>query len=174
MKNFFAAGLLVSALALTQSARAAAPRLDGALIQNSGSTNFTGYAIKVWSDGRTSTSPYAQRGTVSGPAQSGSLPPALTQRFFRDVAAARRGGMMGRTCMKSASFGTSTHVLWHGWTSPDLECPAGGELAPLANDVRQIVAALRIRPASRLIRMLPNEPRRAEPTPLSTGAPAKP
>jgi hypothetical protein len=43
--------------------------------------------------------------------------------------------------MKSASFGTSTHITWQGWVSPDLECPpktsAGDALVKDVQEIRQ-------------------------------------
>ena len=43
--------------------------------------------------------------------------------------------------MKSASFGSSTHVKWQGWVSPDLECPpktsAGDALVKDVDEIRK-------------------------------------
>ncbi|MBV8491007.1 MAG: hypothetical protein JO199_10815 [Candidatus Eremiobacteraeota bacterium] len=67
------------------------------------------------------------------------MPQATAKKFFADVRAARDGKASSEPCMKSASFGTSTHVTWHGWTSPDLDCPPAGPLATaLAADVDAI------------------------------------
>jgi hypothetical protein len=42
-------------------------------------------------------------------------------------------------CMKSASFGTTVHITWQGWVSPDLTCPAKDALgAALVKDVDEI------------------------------------
>ena len=41
--------------------------------------------------------------------------------------------------MKSASFGTTTHVTWHDWKSPDLDCPSENALlSALIGDVNAI------------------------------------
>jgi len=119
---------------------------DGAVIANSGSTNFPGFTVQVWSDGK-----------ASGGA--GSFSPELAKRFFEHAAASKSAqAAPTRGCMKSASFGSTTTVLYHGWTSPDLECPQSGPAAELAQDVREIVTALGMR-TNRRIPLMP-EPRR--------------
>jgi len=66
----------------------------------------------------------------------------VSERFFTDVKSAREANAPAQFCMKSASFGTRTVVTWHGWTSPDLQCPPQeASTAALAQDVRRIVAA---------------------------------
>lgn len=150
-------------LALGCAAGAAAAYLrDGAVIRNSGSTNFSGYTVKVWSDGATWAVHSNRAGTPIGQAVSGSIPRALAQRFLGEAQQARSNRATSRPCMKSASFGTSTVVLYHGWTSPDLECPGGGFTVALSADTHKIVELLNIRglPPTRRIPMLPNEPRR--------------
>lgn len=102
--------------------------LDGATIVNSGSTNTAGWRIAFRSDGN---------GSVGG--RAFSVPESVTAHFFSDVHAAYEARITGRACMKSVSFGTRLNVTYHGWTSPDLSCPASSALASaLANDVQQI------------------------------------
>ncbi|HTU70521.1 MAG TPA: hypothetical protein VMF11_09405 [Candidatus Baltobacteraceae bacterium] len=114
---------------------AAAPR-DGAVIHNSGSTNTAGYTITVRSDGTGTKS--IQR----GPASPFTLAQDVSERFFADLKAARENPGVPTHCMKSASFGTTTVVQWHGWTSPDLQCPPfSASVGALANDVRAIQSA---------------------------------
>jgi hypothetical protein len=44
--------------------------------------------------------------------------------------------------MKSASFGTSTHINWKGWVSPDLDCPPNDSLGDaLVRDYQEILKA---------------------------------
>jgi hypothetical protein len=114
----------------------AAPIRDGARIENSGSTNASGWTIVLRSD-------------ATGTAAVGSETPlpfhltvSQTARFFRDVAALRRSRVAGGACMKSVSFGSRTDVVWHGWESVDVSCPQriGAGLA-VANDVTAIEAA---------------------------------
>lgn len=166
MNRTVAVGLLtIAACACATLAFAAGQVRDGAVIQNSGSTNFAGYTIKVWSDG-------AVHGTASGrsaAAQSGSSQTVsidLVQRFFLDARAARQSGRtLAASCMKSASFGSTTVVHYHGWTSTDLECPGSGFSGALAADVNQIAQALQMKnvltrtPRSRSL-LMPGEPRR--------------
>ncbi len=122
--------LLLAGLLLT----AAAPLRDGASIVTSGSTNTRGYTAKIWSDGTAS-------------AGSGQLSQTLTRRFFADLRAAMHQPQAPpAACMKSASFGTATKVEYHGWRSPDLQCPVSSGLVALQRDVQAIVAALQISP----------------------------
>jgi hypothetical protein len=146
---------------------------DGAVIRNTGSTNFSGYSIKVRSDGSTSAVHTNRIGTPIDAPQTGHVDPRLAQTFLRDAQQARKNRLPApQHCMKSASFGTTTVVLYHGWTSPDLECPANdGFTVALAADAHKIAAALKLQglPAAHsLQRMLPNEPRRPEPTPSAS------
>jgi hypothetical protein len=128
---------LLAGLAIA-SCVAAAPR-DTAVIVNSGSTNSYGYSIAVWSDGTASVTLQERGGGAVGTPKPFTISAATTARFFADLAAARKGAMTTAPCMKSASFGTSTHVTWQGWTSPDLSCPPNDSLGDaLVGDVDAI------------------------------------
>ncbi|MGC2128519.1 MAG: hypothetical protein WA629_00360 [Candidatus Aquilonibacter sp.] len=114
----------------------AAAQRDLATIRNSGSTNTAGFTIRVWSDASASAS--VQAATP----KTFALPNDLSARFFSDLHAAANDVAPATHCMKSASFGTSTIVQWHGWSSPDLQCPPfSASLGALAVDVREIEAA---------------------------------
>jgi hypothetical protein len=141
------------------SGAGAAARRDGAVIRNSGSTNFSGYTVKVWSDGSTSAVHSDRAGTPIDAPVTGQVPPNVAQRFLAEARQARDNHAVARPCMKSASFGTSTIVEYHGWTSPDLECAGDGYTIALGSDAKKIVALLKIQGTHR-IPMLPNERRR--------------
>jgi hypothetical protein len=130
---------LLCALAIA-SLVAAAPR-DSAVIVNSGSTNTIGYSITVASDGQASLTTQNRDGSATGPAKPFTVPPATAERFFADLDAAKSGSAVTVPCMKSASFGSSMHVKWQGWISPDLECPAktaaGDALIKDVDEIRQ-------------------------------------
>lgn len=116
----------------------AAP-LDNAVIVDSGSTNTYGYTIHVSSDGKASVTLEERGGTAAGTAKPFTVPAATATRFFADLAAARKGNVATVPCMKSASFGTSLHITWQGWTSPDLSCPPKDALGEtLVKDVDAI------------------------------------
>ena len=116
---------------------AAAPP-DSAVIVNSGSTNTIGYSIEVWSDGKASVTMQG-RGSAPSTPKAFTVSAATAERFFADLAAARKGNATTAPCMKSASFGTSTHVKWQGWVSPDLSCPPKSSLGDaLVRDVDAI------------------------------------
>ena len=164
MRYAFALAALVAAGSVAAVA-VAASRHDGAVIRNTGSTNFSGYTIKVWSDGSTQSIHTSRAGQPLDQPVAGHIPKAVTDQFFRDLRTAKGQPTGAQPCMKSASFGTSTVVEYHGWSTPDLECQGNGFVIALASDAHKIVALLHVQgmpPHS--IPMLPNEPRRAEPT----------
>jgi FtsP/CotA-like multicopper oxidase with cupredoxin domain len=141
---------ILAALAVA-SFVAAAPR-DNAVIVNSGSTNSMGYSIDVWSDGTASVT-LQRHGSAAGTPKPFTVAADTTKRFFADLAAARKGNVATVPCMKSVSFGTSTHVHWQGWVSPDLTCPPKDSLGEaLVNDVEAI------RKASGISAMPPRQP----------------
>lgn len=156
MKRQIAAISMV--LALGCAAIAVAQSRDGAVIRNSGSTNFSGYTIKVWSDGSTWATSSNRAGIATGTASSGHIPANLAQTFLHDAQQARRNRVISEHCMKSVSFGTVTTVIYHGWSSPDLECPGDGFVVALGADAHKIAALLKIEGGRRTL--LPNEPRR--------------
>jgi len=155
-------------VSLAAAAAIAAARPDGAVIHNTGSTNTLGYTIKVWSNGRVQAVQATRTGEVAGQTpQVGRIDAGLAQRFFADTRASRRAGTGGGAgCMKSASFGSSTTVTYHGWTSADLECPGN---PALGSEVHAIAQTLHLSRISRRP-MLPNEPRRPEGTPAQPTA----
>jgi hypothetical protein len=135
MTNRFAA-TLVAAMAIA-TFMAAGPG-DSAVITNSGSTNAYGYTIKVTPDGNATVAMQA-RGAAPSAAKPFTVESATITKFFADLAAARKANLTSVPCMKSASFGTTTHVTWQGWQSPDLDCPPSSDLGTaLANDVEAI------------------------------------
>ena len=156
--------IALAALASLAIIPAAAAQRDGAIIQNSGSTNFSGYTIKVWSDGSTSAVRSRRGGMPLGDATSGQIPLSVAEKLFQDLRSAKHGAQIARrSCVKSVSFGTSTVVFYHGWTSPDLTCPSDGLAGALAADTGSVTAALHMQgQPSHMIPMLPNERRRPE------------
>lgn len=156
----FAAAMATGLLALCA---AAAPSHDGASIVDSGSTNTAGYTVNVWSDG-TADVTYQNR-TGAAAEKSFTISSSLASRFFADLKAARKSTAPAAHCMKSASFGTSTHVHWHGWISPDLDCPPDDTLTTaLVNDVGSIRSAGNISGAP--LRAFPGGPPRVIVSPL--------
>jgi len=126
----------LSALAIATFVAAASR--DSAVIVNSGSTNSLGYTITVASDGK-ATVAMQSRGGPAGSPKAFTLAAATAERFFADLAAARKGNAATVPCMKSASFGSSTHITWQGWVSPDLTCPPKDALGEaLVQDVEKI------------------------------------
>ena len=127
--------ILCYALAAGTPVMATTP--DSATIVNSGSTNIVGYTIVIRSDG--SGTATLQHAAVGKPFHVAS---ATVAKFFADLAAARRAKPGEGGCMKSASFGSSTHISWQGWTSTDLECPGpNAAVLALVNDLHVIAQA---------------------------------
>jgi hypothetical protein len=135
----FAAAAFLSAALIPAYASSAT---QSAVITNSGSTNTAGYTIDVSSDGSATLAARARMAAAPPAPKKFTIPAGVATQFFADLKSARDANIAGGHCMKSASFGTTTHVNWDGWTSPDLECPAGDAASTaLERDVRAIVAA---------------------------------
>ncbi|HTV74824.1 MAG TPA: hypothetical protein VME66_14095 [Candidatus Acidoferrales bacterium] len=110
-----------SSSAPTSSAPTSAPvpiSPEAAVIVNSGSTNTAGFSIVVSRSGDVTV--------LAGSTTSHAvLSPVTTRTFFHDLSGALPlGSLEVARCMKSASFGTTTRVLWQGQSTPDLSCPA--------------------------------------------------
>jgi hypothetical protein len=100
--------------------------VDSAVIVDSGSTNSRANQIVVRSDGTASIA----SGT-SSPTPF-TVPKAVAARFFTALAAAREDNAPSGSCAKSASFGSTIRVKWHGWVSSDVTCPPPGDVSPAA------------------------------------------
>lgn len=171
MKRLAAA--IITGLMLGCAGAAGASQRDGATIVNSGSTNFSGYTIKVRSDGSTWAVHSNRAGNQLDAPVTASIPQDVAQRFLTEARQARKSHISSQPCMKSASFGTTTVVSYHGWTSPDLECPGDGYAVALGSDAHKIVSLLKFQglPAHP-IHLLPNEPRRVPPETPASGQPS--
>ncbi len=117
-----------------------------AVIVRSPSTNTAGWELHVNPNGRTTLN----QGDL--PVRR-TVPVALTTRFFRDLhAAGNLARLPAAFCMKSASFGTTTRIVYRGATSPDLSCPGRSAAARvLMSDVDALAdaAGVSIVPAPR-------------------------
>jgi hypothetical protein len=133
--------------ALAVAALMGAGTPDTASIVNSGSTNAYGYTIEVSSNGKASVLLKERGAAAASAAKSFTVPSAIVARFFADLAAARKGDAQTVPCMKSASFGSTIHITWQQWVSPDLTCPAKDSLGDaLIKDVDAIRQASGISP----------------------------
>ncbi len=108
------------------------------VITNTGATNLIGYRVVISADGHAAF--VSDNGSGDG-----MLPPRLFDRLERDVSAAIPLAQLTKlSCMKSASFGTSTFVAIGGDRSPDLSCPADGIERTLQQDIRRVDAFLSV------------------------------
>jgi hypothetical protein len=142
MKPIIRFATIAATLALGAFAACTAAEPDSATIVNSGSTNFTGYTIDVRSDG-SATAQTSNRGVDAASTPTPfTVDAATAKQFFADLSAARADNAPAQRCMKSASFGSTTRVTWHDWTSPDLSCPpSDAAWTALVRDVQAITAA---------------------------------
>jgi hypothetical protein len=129
----------------------AAPKIktaDFGTIENTGSTNIAGYTIAVYASGRV-----VPQGAGAG-AKAVKILPSIAAKLLHDVIAAEPlSHLKVRHGVKSASFGTSTFIIYHGQRSPDLSFPGDAKSQALHDDVQAIVKAAH----------LGNQPRRSAP-----------
>ncbi len=157
----------VVALLAALGLMATTPALDGARVVNSGSTNTAPWTLTIRSDG-SGIYTIGQRRFGAAPAPLAphpiAVPSALAQRLLADAKAAREAGAQGGHCMKSASFGSTTILTYHGWASGDLQCPSpSAALDALAADVAAVQKAANLNTMPRPVRIPPNELRRPNP-----------
>jgi hypothetical protein len=109
------------------------------LIRNSGSTNTAGYSIVIHPD-YTADVADGRGGMVK---KTVGAPQAkwLFDRLKADMPFEQLGG---GHCMKSASFGSYTTIVYNGERTPDLQCPGGPETRELNRTIGVIVEQLGI------------------------------
>lgn len=138
----FALALMVLPLAVCA---ANTPARDGATVVDSGSTDWSGYKMDVWSDGNADLTLQDRGRATHGPLKTFTISASLAHRFFADLKAKRDGlRIAGEFCGTYAGNTTTAYVQWHGWRSPDLACaPAPNSVLILAliNDVNAILSA---------------------------------
>ncbi|WP_218080374.1 hypothetical protein [Anthocerotibacter panamensis] len=107
-----------------------------AVIINSGSTNTAAYRIVITRSGQTHYQSAHQ-------SRSRKLPSTLARKFFAHLANAMPLDQLPAqtTCLKSASFGSTTTVEWAGQRSADLSCTADARAQALYQDVQEITQA---------------------------------
>ena len=132
-------GLLLAALPLYAKAAPKKAIEETVTIENSGSTNTSGYQIAVSTRGRA-----AFHETGEG-RHACTLSKEVTAKLFTDLAAAMPlTALPVRHGMRSASFGTQTYLTYRGQRSPDLTFPSGPRAIALHDDILAIEKALPI------------------------------
>jgi len=138
----FALSLMVLPLAVCA---ANTPARDGATIVDSGSTDWSGYKMDVWSDGNADLTLQDRGRATHGPLKTFTISASLAHRFFADLKAKRHGDAAAdEFCGTYAGNATTAYVQWHGWRSPDLACapsPNSVLILALINDVNAILSA---------------------------------
>lgn len=126
-------GLLLAVLPLLAKTAPKKVIEETVTIENSGSTNTSGYEITVSTRGRASYHETRAERHIC------TLSKEVTAKLFADVAAAMPlTALPVRHGMRSASFGTQTFVIYRGQRSPDLTIPSGPEAMSLHDDILAI------------------------------------
>ena len=109
------------------------------VITNSGATNLIGWRILIGPNGEASFV------SGDGPGKA-TLPQALFAKLRGDVDAAKPFSGLPRdvSCMKSASFGTSTYLALGGDRTEDLTCPGNAAEEALKDDIDAAVDFLKL------------------------------
>ena len=145
-----AAGLLLAALpAAAKTPQKASPKvaaIQTAVIENTGSTNTSGYTITLTSTGDKYHVASISNSGNDRNSEKGNKEPLGQQvrQFFADLSAAMPlTGLPAGHGMRSASFGTRTFITYQGQRSPDLTFSADPRTAALKADIAAIASAMR-------------------------------
>jgi len=150
-----AMGLLIAALpALAKAPHKMKPKVvtsETATIENTGSTNTTGYKITVT---QTGNSFHAEAASTGGDhnSEAGNKEPLRSQvrKLFTDLAAAMPlTSLPARHGMRSVSFGTTTYITYKGQRSPDLTFGGSPRADALKADIGVITKTLHVGNAPR-------------------------
>ena len=128
---------------------------DTVLIRDTGSTNSSGYELTVNKSGQAvcvnsdwqKQRPPGQRGNGIGlPEGKSILSKDITSQFFADLNASMPLSKLPieEPCIRSASFGSSTYIVYKGEMSPDIQCLAMGS-RQLLDDYHAIINKIRKR-----------------------------
>jgi hypothetical protein len=107
-----------------------------AAIDQSGSTNTKGYAITIQADGSGAVLIDGATSTTSFPV--GTIDMGTFQNLLSSVGDVSKITAAGG-CVKSASFGTRTTIVYNGKTSTDLQCVTQGSKPAGAYDLANFV-----------------------------------
>jgi hypothetical protein len=114
---------------------------DEVIVDNSGSTNFSGYRVVIDPSGQVNVMAHG-RSSLNSVYQNGQyrIPAETAGKLISDLEAAMPlSGLAGTGCAKSVSFGTSTFVTYKGQTSPDIQCMKSEDLK---KDIAVIMEAI--------------------------------
>jgi len=114
---------------------------DEVIVDNSGSSNFSGYRVIIDADGQVSVMSRG-RNSRNTAFQNGqyTLPVGEVKKLVSDLEAVMPlSGLESIGCAKSASFGTSTFVTFKDQTSPDIQCVKGQDFIKDIADIMQAI-----------------------------------
>lgn len=117
------------------------PKDEVVIIDNSGSTNFSGYRMVIDNTGRVEIMRHG-KASINLVYSNGfyNVSPELVRNLINDLKAILPfSELTPRQCAKSVSFGTSTFVTYKGQTSPDIQCRQDEKFV---KDVFQITGAI--------------------------------
>lgn len=140
--------LVVSLPALAKPPRHIPSHEDHAYIINSGTRTLPGYRIYVGSDGHLQSVTLQRNGRTSG-GRNGSLIPAVSRRFFSDLAHAGPVGSLptrsnARQNKPDLAPNIRVYIRYHGRQSPDLRRASSLAGERLLQDAKQIIQVLRL------------------------------
>jgi hypothetical protein len=125
-----ASAVIIFSFASPINAQPQAPAGDTVIIENSGSTNVSGYQIVIESSGQVTVTPFGRINPLGNRAYANGryhVPLEMVKNLVDDLNSALPFPGTAAVCAKSVSFGTQTHVTFKGQASPDIECMGNRE-----------------------------------------------
>ena len=118
--------MVLSSLATQAHAQEAVFSKDAIIVEDTGSTNFSGYRIVIDSSGVVNVMPHGRVSiNVIYPKGQYKVPMQTVKELMNDLdAVIPLSSLKSAVCARSASFGTSTFVTYKGQISPDIKCLA--------------------------------------------------
>lgn len=153
MQRLLSASLLLTVLFLNAPSYAQSTELsdDTVIIENTGSTNFSGYKMVVAPSGEVTVTSFGRISPMGHQVFTQGLyhlPQASARKLLGDLNSALPFSGAPGSCVKSVSFGTATYVIFKGQKSPDIQCLRNGP--QYVQDVFNIQRAIARPPGSHM------------------------
>jgi len=112
------------------------------IVDNSGSTNFSGYRIIIKPSGQINILPHGRmRANLVYSKGDYTVPSQSALKLISDLEAVMPlSGLKSPRCMKSVSFGTRTFVTYKGQTSSDIQCMKTEEFVKDINTIMTTIS----------------------------------
>jgi len=111
---------------------------QGVIVENTGSTNFSGFRMLIAPSGQVKVTPYGKKSLNLVYANGDwGVPPELVKKLVDDLNTVMPlSKLKTNGCVKSDSFGSKTYVIYKGQTSADIQCM---ETEDFLNDIDAIM-----------------------------------